>query len=607
MAVTTDYRSALSALVAGRHAADLETRTLDWKRETSDRREMGQILAEAAVCFANAVGGTIVVGVDDRGSGPSALVGATLSTDEIRQLIHQRTEPPMTLEVREERIQGVRLAIIVVPEGLEVYTDSQRRAFRRRDSQTCDAMPPVEVARLREERSGFDWSEVASDRSVSDVSPLAVAGARSRLAALTDERARLARASDQDILRALGLITPEGRLRRAGEILFCNPAAGQPSIVYDYRPTPGGEVTASERLSAPLLLAFQRSLELVDARRNETPVNLPDGQQIHVADFPSLAVREAIANAVLHRDYRLLGPVTIDHSRSVLVVDSPGPLVAGVTSDNILTHPSKPRNPTLASAFRTLGLAEEIGRGVDRIYREMIRAGRELPRIDDEGDRVRLSLVGGNPNTRIARFVAQLPEDERDDTDTMLLVFTLCGRQTVSAPVVASILQKSPEEAEVVLRRLATDPPGILEATRGTLRRSHPSYRLRGSALELLGPAVKYQRRSVDEIDRKVIQHVREYSRITNKTMRNMLDIDVQRAKQILIDLVARQVLVKTSPQQRGPNIEYGAGPQFPPRSPRSRRSISEKGDPSGVSSLDDRSEQLRLDLPVGPKRRRLR
>jgi ATP-dependent DNA helicase RecG len=206
----------------------------------------------------------------------------------------------------------------------------------------------------------------------------------------------------------------------------------------------------------------------------------------------------------------------------------------------------------------------------------------------------------------MAQFVAQLPEDGRDDTDTMLLVFTLCGRQTVSASVVASILQKTPEEAEVVLRRVATDPPGILEATPGTLRRSHPSYRLRGSALELLGPAVRYQRRSVDEIDRKVIQHVREYSRITNKTMRNMLDVDVQRAKQILVDLVARQILVKTWPQQRGPNIEYGPGPQFPPRSPRSRRSVSENVAPSGERP-DARSRQLHLNLPVGPPRRRPR
>ncbi len=69
-------------------------------------------------------------------------------------------------------------------------------------------------------------------------------------------------------------------------------------------------------------------------------------------------------------------PVHVDHSPQVLVVSSPGPLVGGVTPENILTHPSKPRNPGLARAARTVGIAEEVGRGVDRIVREMIRSGR---------------------------------------------------------------------------------------------------------------------------------------------------------------------------------------------------------------------------------------
>ncbi len=100
-----------------------------------------------------------------------------------------------------------------------------------------------------------------------------------------------------------------------------------------------------------------------------TPVNLPDGQQIQIEDFPTLAAREALANAVIHRDYHLREPVNVIHSPDLLVVTSPGPLVSGVTPDNILTHPSKPRNPCLMTAARILGLAEEVGRGVDRMYR----------------------------------------------------------------------------------------------------------------------------------------------------------------------------------------------------------------------------------------------
>src|SRR5690606_17005341 len=157
-----------------------------------------------------------------------------------------------------------------------------------------------------------------------------------------------------------------GRLTRAGEVLFCDPVEGGPdTIVFQSRLTPGGEPSA-ERVRAPLVLAFERVLELVRARSGPPPpVALPDGQLLAVEDFPDLAVREAVANALLHRDYHLAEPVHVDHSPQVLIVSSPGPLVGGVTPQNILTHPSKPRNACLARAARTLAIAEEVGRGVD--------------------------------------------------------------------------------------------------------------------------------------------------------------------------------------------------------------------------------------------------
>jgi len=61
----------------------------------------------------------------------------------------------------------------------------------------------------------------------------------------------------------------------------------------------------------------------------------------------------------------------------------------------------------LAKAARVLGLAEEVGRGVDLMFREMISAGRDIPRIESHHDHVRVSLPGGRANTQVARFVAR--------------------------------------------------------------------------------------------------------------------------------------------------------------------------------------------------------
>lgn len=137
-------------------------------------------------------------------------------------------------------------------------------------------------------------------------------------------------------------------------------------------------------------------------------------------------------------------PISIEHAPTRLVVDSPGPLVAGVTVENILAHPSKPRNRVLTEAIRKLGLAEQAGVGVDRMYRDMIRGGHQPPQIS-ESDYVRVALTGGAPNKPFARYLATLPATLTDDVDAMLVLFTLLSKRTVAAENLQPIIQKSVE------------------------------------------------------------------------------------------------------------------------------------------------------------------
>jgi ATP-dependent DNA helicase RecG len=346
--------------------------------------------------------------------------------------------------------------------------------------------------------------------------------------------------------------------------MFCSNPDEAGAVIYQYRVTPGGEPTAVHRLHPPILQSFPRTMELLHARQETTPLNLPSGQQIAIEDFPSDAVREALSNAICHRDYHLTGPVHIEHSPTVFNVVSPGPLVAGVTMANIITTPSRPRNAALLRIARHLGLAEELGRGVDRMYREMIRSGLQAPKILGEFDHVKVTLVGGAPDTNMARFIAGLPEHEQNDTDTMLILLRLCQTKTITAAAASTILQKSENEAEAVLRRLSEDGVELLERTRATEGRSSPTYRLKSASVRGLGSAVKYSRRSVDDIDRKVISHVQEYGRITNRTIQNFLDVHVFKARDIISHMVQRGVLKRISQQQRGPKVEWGPGPNFP-------------------------------------------
>jgi ATP-dependent DNA helicase RecG len=560
-----EIRSALEAIAAGAVAEDLESETLEFKEE--ERRSRGdteKLMRDAALCFANHIGGAVVLGIDNKKGGKKAFVGTTLQAGDLKKRVYELTEPPLLVDLAPVHFQGVDLLVMRVPESPEIHADTQGRAPRRVNTD-CLPMSPQDQLRLREERAGVDLSAKGTNRSLQDVSPRALALARQHLARSAGARKQFAKLDDEELLSQLGLLTESRRLTRAGEALLCDPRDGRtPRIVYHYRDTPGGEPRATERIVAPMLVGYERVLELVAARRIETAVSLPNGQELTIEDFPSRALEEALANALIHRDLHQTMPVMVDHSPQVLAVVSPGPLVSGVTPQNILTHRSKPRNRRLAEAARAFRLAEEVGQGVDRMYREMIASGKEIPAIESTTE-VTVTFVGGAPNKRIAAYVAQLPEHERNDVDTLLTLLRLCATKATSAGDMAPRMQKPIEAAEAVLRRLSGDEVGMIEPTRGTLRRANPRYRLRDDVVRALGTAVQYNVRTTDEIDRKVIAHVREYGRVSNKTVRNLFDVDVNRAKDILVDMVKRDILEKAGEGERGPGVAYEPGPAFPP------------------------------------------
>jgi Putative ATP-dependent DNA helicase recG C-terminal len=84
--------------------------------------------------------------------------------------------------------------------------------------------------------------------------------------------------------------------------------------------------------------------------------------------FPEAAFREAILNAVIHRDYLEPGSVYVRHTEREMVISSPGGFIGGITPDNILHAEPRARNRLLAEVFQKIGLVERAGIGRRRIF-----------------------------------------------------------------------------------------------------------------------------------------------------------------------------------------------------------------------------------------------
>lgn len=535
------------------------------------------MLADAAVCFANADGGRIVLGVHDKAkTRAEALVGvpADYTIELIRRGVFDRTTPPLTLVVNEQLEDGRRLLIIDVPPGVAPHSNSAGLATRRLGRE-CRPFTPAEQREFLVARGQYDWSSESTGVDVRQVSP----GEMDRLRQLLVEAGadELSRLRDRQLLEALSLLARDGKLTTAAVLLVANgPTIAEvvPSYgySYQYRPSPGSEATQRIRGAKPLLAAVEALTDAIDARTQVRPLNIAGGVQLRLVDYPSNAVRELLVNAMIHRGFDGQGSVDIEHSPERLVITSPGGLVSGVTPANILTHPSMPRHRLLAEVVARCQLAERTGQGIDRAYREMLRAGKKPPQIEDLGSRVRASLTGGIGNDAFIRFVRGLPHELGGDVDVLIALSLLREARSIDATKLAEAIQRSPIEAQEVLARLADDEGGLLEATRRTLRRPFPTYRLRNQPFVELARAVTYRRRTtLDGIEAKVVDNVSEYGFVTNKTLQRLFDIDVYAARNMLSDLRDRELLEKIGKARGGPGVKYGPGKNFPKK--RSQRS----------------------------------
>lgn len=551
---------AIDAIVAGARPSDLESSVLEFKSEPDNSKEALELLADAVVCLANTAGGTIVFGVSDKVRGAGAITGVhRLDARQIVSGIFDRTRPPLSVPVHGRVAEGRQLYMIVVPAGATIYSNAKGTATRRVNDH-CRPFPPEEQRQVLASRGIHDWS--AAPSGFSDVDDAEIVRVR-RL--LRDAgRDDLAGQDDRRLLTDLRLIGPSGDLTNAGLLLVGQEESIRQALPsygysYQYRPSHGSEATGRMRGHRSILAGIEAMIDAVSSRVQISPLNVSGGVQVKREDYPGDAVRELVVNAFVHRDYAVAGSVDIEHTPEVLRITNPGGLVFGVTPLNILSHPSTPRNRLLLETITALQIAERTGQGVDRTYRSMLRSGKKPPTFVDTGDRVDVLVPGGSGDAAFTRYLRiQLDESMATDIDILLTLDLLRASRRVDAVAVAAACQRTVDDGQRVLARMAE--AALVHPTRRTATRAFPNYELSPEALAGLGLAVTYHRRRADGADDKVIEHIHEYGYVTNQTLRRLFDLEMAAARDMLRDLVRRGLIAKSPGASRGPTVRYELG-----------------------------------------------
>jgi ATP-dependent DNA helicase RecG len=549
-------------------ADDLETQWLEFKPWNNPREDM-KVAVEYAVCFANAEGGVVVFGVADRTRGRMAAIhGAShYNVDTWRRGIFDATRPKLSVEIEELEVpEGTGKVLLVrVPQGSSPPYGTTQGLFKKRVGKNCMPLDPQGFTQTRISTGAVDWSgQPAEYVQVTDLDPVEIARGRNVLHRINPE-SELLKIDDREFLVGLGAIR-QGRVTHTGLLLFgqeqkLSEHCPQHQVHYVYEVSET-EVSRNDSYRSGLLNVLERIEQIFTGPANpEQEISL-GLFKLRAPAYPVEVVREAVLNAVTHRDYSNPGEVLIRHTPRELVVTSPGGFLADITPRNILRHEPISRNRTLAEAFEKLRLVERAGIGRRRIFIPMLSLGKRIPLYETDGTRVTLRLFNGSLDEHMAVLLAKWRNQGRTvDLDGLLVLTYLREHAFIDTAVASELLQITRETARGILDQLAQPRIAILER-RGMTKAA--TYHLnKAVAQELVGKTSYTKTRGVDPIRYRemVREFVNNHGAITPQECRELLGLGESPTARV----TASRYLKKWSGPQgflhregtRGRNVRY--------------------------------------------------
>ncbi|MEP7247263.1 MAG: ATP-binding protein [Gammaproteobacteria bacterium] len=362
-------------------------------------------LVQYVVALANERGGRILLGVTD--ARPRKVVGSQAFPEPGRTEAGLFERLRRRVPIEEVIYGGQRLLIVHVPprEPGEVWEDGGVAWSR-----AGDALVPMPDSqrRLIYFETGDYSAEFCLRAKLSDLDPNAIADFRSRWANAA-ANAHILRKNDERTLTDAELMK-DGKLTYASLILFGTRAAlgvhlAQSEVVFEYRSSEAPGPAQDRQEYREGFFRFHDAIwDRINLRNDKQ--SWQDGFfRTDIATFDEKVAREAILNAVCHREYRLGGSIFVRQYARRLEVVSPGGFPEGITTENILDE-QNPRNRRLAESFARCGLVERAGQGMDLIYERTIRHSKPLPDFNKSHDhKVFLTLHGTMTDEAFVRFL----------------------------------------------------------------------------------------------------------------------------------------------------------------------------------------------------------
>jgi len=531
-----------------------ETLTVEFK---SDRTRLpDNELVEALAGLANTEVGELWLGVEDDGT-PTGLHAAHRNLTGLAGMVAARTSPSLAVRVNVLELSGISVARIVVPNAnTEVATTAGaylRRRLKQDGTPECVPMLPHD----RSSRAGRFGLADASAQTVAgttlaDFDPLERERLRQAIRQYGGDRVLL-ELDDEALDGALGFSTRTQTGERVPTLTGLL-VIGRENVLHERVPTHefAFQVLARETVSFNEFRRFPLLKALDWLETNFRPYNPENEVQIGLFRVPVPKVdmgafREAVANALVHRDYHRLGAVHVRLDDQGLTISNPGGLVEGVTLLNLLTTEPRPRNPALADAMKRIGIVERSGRGVDKIYRGMLRFGRPEPDYSrTDGNNVVLQLATVEADEVFLQLVVEQENRQNGASlpiDSLIALAVLREQKRLGTDELARHIHRDAAQARRTLEQLVE--AGLVQPHGNTRNRS---YTLSAEVYQAKHNRVAYTRQagfSSLQHEQMVLSHVQHHGQIQRSEVMDLCHLSRDQAAKLLKRLKADGKLIQ--------------------------------------------------------------
>jgi len=370
-----------------------ETATVEFKREFTTN------INKAVVAFANTSGGTIYIGIDDDG----CVIGVTDTDSEMLKTsntIRDTIKPDVTMFVdyQLETIDALTVIKVIVQKGTSCPYYIANKGMRPEGvyvRQGASSVPATEsaIVRMIRETDGEKYEDVRSlNQELSFYEAQKEFGSR-EVPFGTNQQKTLVLVNANGIYTNLGLLLSDQCVHTIKLAVF----DGTTKAVFKDR----------REFEGSLLKQLNDVYEFID-RYNRNRSEIHGLHRTDTRDYPPEAVREALLNALVHRDYSFSDSTLISIFDDRIELTSIGGLVRGITLDDMMLGISVARNRNLANVFYRLTLIEAYGTGIPKIMRNY-EGHSTKPSIEVTDNAFKITL----PNINEIAAKAFLSEGER--------------------------------------------------------------------------------------------------------------------------------------------------------------------------------------------------